>query len=235
MPRAPVSRRLLARAPGADPGRRRLRRHVATDPPADYFRLALTSLSISASGLFPVMLAAVWWRRANRFGALAGMLAGFAVALLPRRRRHPRSRPCSRWLEPVGLVEHGWPIGQGPSASERAALVAVPVGPAGRIVLVSLVTPSAGRRPARLRCCAAVAARHGRPRRRRLGFSQRSASISAAAPIMSRLRASAPRRCFGVEPPMLDVPVLVDMRGIPRRLHCRSHRPRTPAPAAPSR
>ena len=49
------------------------------------------------------------------------------------------------------------------------------------------------------------------------------------------LARSAPGGCFGVEPPMLDVPVLVDMRRVPCGLACRSRRPRTPAPAAPSR
>src|SRR5262249_47752426 len=42
---------------------------LAADRPADYLGLALTALSLIASALFPVLLAAVWWRRANRFGA----------------------------------------------------------------------------------------------------------------------------------------------------------------------
>ena len=42
-------------------------------------QLALWSLALDASGLFPALVLAAWWKRANRWGALAGMIAGFAV------------------------------------------------------------------------------------------------------------------------------------------------------------
>ena len=140
MPQAPVSRRLLTErlaliAAVAFAG------YVATDPPADYFRLALVSLSISASGLFPAMLVAVWWGRANRFGALAGMLAGFAVTsyLVIADIYDPT---LFAWLEPGGLVSMAWPADWARTLGvERAALVAVPVGLLAA-VLVSLVTPA---------------------------------------------------------------------------------------------
>lgn len=140
MPRAPVSRRLL------------LERlllvvsvilgvYVAADPPADYFRLALASLSISASGLFPVMLVAVWWGRANRFGAVAAMLAGFAVAAYFAA-GEIYDPTLMAWLEPAGLtgVEGlaDWARSLG---IERAALIGVPAG-VSVAVIVSLVTPA---------------------------------------------------------------------------------------------
>jgi cation/acetate symporter len=77
-PRATMSRRLLAQrlslliATG-------LAAYVAAAPPADYLQLALWSLALAASGLFPAMVLAVWWKRANRWGAIAGMISGFAV------------------------------------------------------------------------------------------------------------------------------------------------------------
>jgi cation/acetate symporter len=133
MPRAPASRALFVErlvllvAAGAA-----LR--VASDPPVDYLQLAFASLSLSAAGLFPVLLAAVWWRRANRFGALAGMLAGFAIAfyLAVATMRYPE---LFAWLEPVGLVDLAKALGV-----ERAALVAVPVGLLLTVV-ASLLTP----------------------------------------------------------------------------------------------
>ena len=104
-PRAPVSRRLMAQrlAILAAAG---LAAYVATDPPAGDLRLALWSLSLSASALFPVFLLAIWWRRANRWGAMAGLLAGFAVAayLIGGERYDPA---LFFYLEPAGLAEIG--------------------------------------------------------------------------------------------------------------------------------
>jgi cation/acetate symporter len=136
MPRAPASRRLLierlflilAAAAAV---------RVAANPPADYLRLALASLSVAASGLFPVMLAAVWWPRANRFGALAGMIAGFAVALYLAAATI-RDPTLFAWLEPVGLADLARALG-----IEKAALAAVPVG-LFCIALVSMITPRPG-------------------------------------------------------------------------------------------
>ena len=79
MPRAPVSRQLLVERLALILAAI-LAVYAAENPPADYFRLMLISLSISASGLFPTLLVGIWWPRANRFGALAGMLTGFAAA-----------------------------------------------------------------------------------------------------------------------------------------------------------
>jgi len=45
--------------------------------------LAMTgaSFSLAASALLPALLLGIWWKRASSEGALAGMLAGFAVCL----------------------------------------------------------------------------------------------------------------------------------------------------------
>jgi cation/acetate symporter len=51
----------------------------AVDAPQDIFALAATSLSLAASGLFPVLLLGVWWKRANAAGAFAGIVLGFAA------------------------------------------------------------------------------------------------------------------------------------------------------------
>lgn len=112
---------------------------LATTPLADYMPLALTSLSLSACGLLPALLAAVWWRRANRFGAAAGIVVGFAIAVLLAGATLYEPAILS-WLEPAGLADLAKELG-----AERAALIAVPAGLLV-IVLVSLATPAPGPR-----------------------------------------------------------------------------------------
>jgi cation/acetate symporter len=81
------------------------------------------------------MLAAVWWRRANAFGATAGMLVGFVIALFLAA-ADLRDPTLLGWLDPVGLAGPAGDLG-----IERVALAAVPAALL-TIVLVSLVTPS---------------------------------------------------------------------------------------------
>ena len=50
--------------------------------PADPLSLLLWGLALSGSAAFPVLVLSVWWKRINGFGALAGMIAGFGVAVL---------------------------------------------------------------------------------------------------------------------------------------------------------
>lgn len=110
---------------------------AALAPPADFLTLALVSLSLAASGLFPALLIAVWWRRANRAGAIAGMLAGFAIAayLTVAAIYAPQ---FVTWLEPAGLAGLARDLG-----AERIALVAAPAG-LFIAVLGSLVTRPPG-------------------------------------------------------------------------------------------
>ncbi|KWT65482.1 hypothetical protein APY04_2720 [Hyphomicrobium sulfonivorans] len=55
---------------------------VALAAPTDPLRLLLWSLALSASTFFPVLVLSIWWKRANAFGAMAGMACGFGVAFL---------------------------------------------------------------------------------------------------------------------------------------------------------
>ncbi len=50
---------------------------VATPPVA--LIAVLSALSLAAATLFPALLLGIWWRRANAWGALAGMAVGLAV------------------------------------------------------------------------------------------------------------------------------------------------------------
>jgi cation/acetate symporter len=55
---------------------------IAVMVPADPLSLLLWGLALSGSAAFPVLVLSVWWKRLNAFGALAGMVAGFTVAVL---------------------------------------------------------------------------------------------------------------------------------------------------------
>ncbi len=50
--------------------------------PADPLDLLFWALALSASGFFPVIVLSIWWKRLNALGAMAGMAAGFGVAVL---------------------------------------------------------------------------------------------------------------------------------------------------------
>jgi cation/acetate symporter len=54
---------------------------LAIAAPADPLRLFLWALTLSASASFPVLVLAIWWKRLNAWGALAGMITGFAAAI----------------------------------------------------------------------------------------------------------------------------------------------------------
>src|SRR5690606_9697103 len=55
---------------------------LALVAPTDPLSLMLWALALSASGLFPVLILSIWWKRLNKLGALAGMGAGFGVAVM---------------------------------------------------------------------------------------------------------------------------------------------------------
>ena len=106
---------------------------------ADVFPLAAATLSLSAGGLFPALFLAVWWRRANGPGAIAGMIAGFAVTLaIVVGGRYPGLLPADArgGLSPLSAAIIGLPIGfvvaiavslatRAPSSSEAAAVDAM--------------------------------------------------------------------------------------------------------------
>ncbi len=54
---------------------------IAAVRPAGMLTMATWAFTLAAAGLFPALIAGLWWRRANASGAAAAILAGLAVAL----------------------------------------------------------------------------------------------------------------------------------------------------------
>ncbi|WP_439955384.1 sodium:solute symporter family transporter, partial [Klebsiella pneumoniae] len=54
---------------------------VASNRTTDILGVVTSAFSIAGSTFFPALVAGVFWRRANRAGALAGMLTGLVVCL----------------------------------------------------------------------------------------------------------------------------------------------------------
>jgi cation/acetate symporter len=73
------------------------------------------AFSLAASTLFPVLVAAVFWRRANGCGAIAGMLVGFAVCVyyMLHAGAAPDGDAASLWfgIAPISAGVFGVPAG----------------------------------------------------------------------------------------------------------------------------
>ena len=96
---------------------------LAAAVPADPLQLFLWSLTFAAASVFPVMLLAIWAKRTNAWGALAGMAGGFFVTTV------------------VILLSESGAVAL-PSA--LAGAVGLPVGLVAAL-LVSRLTPAPGR------------------------------------------------------------------------------------------
>ncbi len=100
--------------------------------PGSIVSLVGLAFSLAASSLFPVLVLGVFWRRANRWGAIAGMLTGFAVCSYYIATRYPFFQAM------LGLVAEDWPPWFGIEPIS-AGVFAVPLGFAA-IVIGSLLT-----------------------------------------------------------------------------------------------
>ncbi len=56
--------------------------YTASTKPADILAMVSWAFSLAAGGLFPVLVLGIWWKRANTFGAVMGIIAGFGVTLM---------------------------------------------------------------------------------------------------------------------------------------------------------
>ncbi len=90
------------------------------------------AFSIAASSFFPALVLGVFWKRANRWGAAAGMVSGLGLTLYYVLVNQPGVRETFGITRPIQLWWGIQPI--------AAGLFGVPMG-ALVLVVVSLVTP----------------------------------------------------------------------------------------------
>jgi cation/acetate symporter len=111
---------------------------VAAQKPADILFLVSAAFSLAAAGFFPALVLGVFWKRANKWGATLGMIAGVSVTFYYMCITQP-------WLRSVfgvkgTIAENMWwdinPI--------SAGIFGVPLGFLV-IIVVSLLTPAPDR------------------------------------------------------------------------------------------
>ncbi len=82
---------------------------IAVNPPGLIAEITAVAFALAGNTLFPVFLLGIWWDRANKYGAVCGMLAGLAITFLPVLAGHliPGLR---EWLPPTASALIGAPI-----------------------------------------------------------------------------------------------------------------------------
>ena len=86
--------------------------------PGDILFLVGAAFSIAASAFFPALVLGVFWKRANRTGAVAGMLVGLAVSLFYMLGTYPFFAQLTGWtmplwfgIQPISAGVFGMPAG----------------------------------------------------------------------------------------------------------------------------
>jgi cation/acetate symporter len=82
---------------------------VAVNPPGLIAEITAVAFALAGNTLFPVFLLGLWWGRANKYGAICGMLAGVALTFAPVLVGHliPGLRD---WLPPTASALIGAPL-----------------------------------------------------------------------------------------------------------------------------
>jgi cation/acetate symporter len=106
---------------------------VAAQKPADILFLVSAAFSFAAASFFPALVLGIFWKRANRWGASLGMMAGLGTTFYYMVTTQPWMRGIFGITSPVELWWGIQPI--------SAGLFGVPVGFAV-IFIVSLLTPA---------------------------------------------------------------------------------------------
>ncbi len=103
--------------------------YVTSLRPGDILAMVGAAFSIAASAFFPALVLGVFWSRANRLGAMAGMIVGLGVCLYYMARTYPF------FVEKIGLPEMDRWWGIDPISS---GVFGVPAGIVA-IIVVSLI------------------------------------------------------------------------------------------------
>lgn len=108
---------------------------LAASKPVDIVFLVSAAFSVAASAFFPALVLGVFWSRANRHGAIAGMVAGLGLTVYYMIRNEPWLRGIFHIRSSIDLWWGIQPI--------SAAVFGVPLGMV-TMIIVSLLTPAPG-------------------------------------------------------------------------------------------
>jgi cation/acetate symporter len=106
---------------------------VAAQKPADILFLVSAAFSFAAAAFFPALTLGIFWKRANKWGASLGMIAGLGITFYYMATTQPWLRGMFGVTSPVELWWGIQPI--------SAGLFGVPLGFLV-IIVVSLLTPA---------------------------------------------------------------------------------------------
>jgi cation/acetate symporter len=107
--------------------------YVAAQKPADILFLVSAAFSFAAAAFFPALTLGIFWKRANQWGAVAGMIGGLGVTFYYMVTTQPWLRSVFGVTSPIELWYGILPI--------SAGVFGVPLGFA-LIIGVSLLTPA---------------------------------------------------------------------------------------------
>ena len=111
---------------------------VASQKPADILFLVSAAFSFAAACFFPPLVLGIFWKRANKWGASLGMIAGLGTTFYYMATTQPWMRSVFGVTSPI--ADNIW-WGISPIS---AGVFGVPVGIAV-IIVVSLLTPAPSR------------------------------------------------------------------------------------------
>jgi cation/acetate symporter len=111
--------------------------YVASQKPADILFLVSAAFSFAAAAFFPALVLGVFWKRASKWGAVLGMIAGLGITFYYMATTQVWLRGMFGVTRPIELWWGIQPI--------SAGVFGVPLGFAV-IILVSLVSPQPSRR-----------------------------------------------------------------------------------------
>jgi len=107
--------------------------YVASQKPADILFLVSAAFSFAAAAFFPALVLGIFWKRASKWGATLGMIAGLGTTFYYMATTQPWMRGMFGVTGPIELWWGIQPI--------SAGLFGVPIGFAV-IIIVSLITPA---------------------------------------------------------------------------------------------
>lgn len=107
--------------------------YVAAQKPADILFLVSAAFSFAAAAFFPALTLGIFWKRANKYGAIVGMIGGLGITFYYMVMTQPWLRSVFGVTSPVELWYGILPI--------SAGVFGVPLGFA-LIIVVSLLTPA---------------------------------------------------------------------------------------------